>query len=60
MNKVEKALVGKTIKLVNNNTYYGFCTVIFTDGTTAKFKTYSTGVHNDRWEAISIEYTGGN
>jgi hypothetical protein len=54
--KPEKQIVGKTIKAVSNNTQYGTCEILFTDGTRARFNGYTTGSHNDRWTAISITY----
>lgn len=56
MNKLQRAVKGKVIKELVNDTYYGYTLIRFTDGTFLKFVPYTTGSHNDRWEAINVTY----
>ena len=50
-----KSLKGKTINNIKyNNVYREKIVVDFTDGTTAFFYSYITGMHNDSWAALTM------
>lgn len=55
MNKTEKALVGKTIKSVDEM-FDSYLLVKFSDGSLAEFRPKYNSAHNDMWSSVRIDY----
>ena len=55
MTKNERALVGKTIKSVDEM-FDSYLLVKFTDDSLAEFRPKYNSAHNDSWSSVRIDY----
>jgi hypothetical protein len=59
MNKTQRAVKGKVIQELVEDSYYGVVSIRFHDGSYLMLTPFENGIHNDRWLAIMPTYFDG-